>query len=183
MNTNLKLVTISLLIEARVLEYDEALCETTVEKIEDDEELSDDMYGAPIPELVDYFAQLDITAQLDQVRQLSLDGGRAIYQLATYFWDGEDEVFDITSLEGIETLVNLESIQFDHMVSGSISLKPLASLKKLRQVSLNYNHFIDYEALLDIASLEQVTLSFTHNKEVAPLVALLKAKGLTVTIA
>ena len=183
MNANLKLVTISMLIEANALEYDEVLCETTFEKIEDDEELSDDLYGAPIPELVDYFTQLDITAQLDQVHQLSLDGGRDIYQFATYFWDGEDEVFDITSLEGIETLVNLELLQFDHMVSGSISLKPLASLKKLRQVSLNYNHFIDFEALLDINSLEQVTLSFTYNKDVSSIVDRLKAKGLAVKIA
>ncbi|MGH1338246.1 MAG: DUF6892 domain-containing protein [Aureispira sp.] len=182
MNTNLKLVTVSMLIEANALEYEKEWCAAVLERIEDNEDLSDDMYGLPIPELVDYFAQLDITPQLDQVNKLSLDGGRDIYQLASYFWDGADDVFDITSLEGIEVLANLETIHLDVMVSGPISLKPLVALQKLRHLNLTYAHFTNYEALQEIPSLEKVTLSYVFDNDVSSIVEALDAKGMEVKV-
>ncbi|OWK24174.1 hypothetical protein AJ87_24770 [Rhizobium yanglingense] len=37
------------------------------------------------------------------------DGGGTAYRFAWYFWDGEDDVFDVKDLSGIELCRNLRS--------------------------------------------------------------------------
>ncbi len=182
MNINLKLLVISSLIEANELDYEEEYCEEVFDKIDEDEVLSEDMYGLPIPELVDYFAQLDLTSYFNKVNKISLDGGRAIYSIVSYSWDGEDDAFNITSLDGIEALQNLEVLDANTMLGASVSLQPLAQLHKLRQVSLNYKNFVDYEVLQAIESLESVTLTFTTGADVSAITNPLVAKGVNVDV-
>lgn len=111
---------------------------------------------------------------------LVCEGGNTIYTLVTYQWDGEDDSFDLTSLEGIEVLKNLETLHAHVMVKGPVSLQPLRQLKKLRHLSLAYKSFTDYEALLEINTLESIGIQHVDNKNIALIVAALKEKGVTI---
>lgn len=91
MEQNLKLLVIDQLIKTNLLEYDEAFCDAIYDKIDEDDDLADDLYAQPIPELMDYFLQMDITPYLDQVTELFCEGGHMIYTLVAYQWDGEDD--------------------------------------------------------------------------------------------
>lgn len=180
MHDNLKLLVIDHLIKTNLLEYNEEFCDTIYDSIEDDDDLADNLYAQPIPELMDYFLQMNLTPFLDQVTTLVCEGGNTIYTLVAYQWDGEDDYFDLTSLEGIEVLENLETLYAHVMVKGSISLQPLKQLKKLRHLSLAYKSFTDYEALLEIEALESVDIHCIGNKNIALVVAALEEKGVTI---
>ncbi|MGH1338134.1 MAG: DUF6892 domain-containing protein [Aureispira sp.] len=54
--------------------------------------------------------------QLNSITQLSIDGGNSIYSLLNPLWDGEDDLYELTSINGIEELHNLEAIEVIAMV-------------------------------------------------------------------
>ncbi len=63
---------------------------------------------APIPEIREYLAAYPLTdIQLGSVETLHLDGGSSIYPYIWYFWDGEDETFDVATFAGIEHCPNI----------------------------------------------------------------------------
>ncbi|MFT7839164.1 hypothetical protein Q5530_23730 [Saccharothrix sp. BKS2] len=58
-----------------------------------------------------YFTDLEITPdQLAAVDELTTDGGLEVYHQCSPFWDGEDDLFDITSLDDLALLPNLRAI-------------------------------------------------------------------------
>lgn len=57
--------------------------------------------------------------QLAAVTSLTFDGGSEIYVYAYPFWDGEELLFDVASLEGLEHLPNLKQINIISMVADS----------------------------------------------------------------
>ena len=64
----------------------------------------------PVPEMVSYFQKLRLTEEdLDKVLELEFDGGNCIYFLLKPDWDGEEDIFDVTSVQGWERLKNLYS--------------------------------------------------------------------------
>lgn len=64
-----------------------------------------------IPEMVDYFENLQLTKEdLELVRELVFDGGEDIYFLIMTYWDGESDEFDVQSIKGFENLPNLERV-------------------------------------------------------------------------
>ena len=67
-------------------------------------------------------------AQLESVTALTFDGALDIYSDIHDFWDGEED-FDVTSLEGIGLLANLEAIDVVSMFTGDVAgeLSVLAS--------------------------------------------------------
>ena len=66
-----------------------------------------------IPEMVAYFENLTLTEEdLEQVTELSFDGGEEIYFLLMIYWDGESDEFDIKSVEGFEKLPNLKKVEY-----------------------------------------------------------------------
>ncbi|RII20716.1 hypothetical protein DSC45_02630 [Streptomyces sp. YIM 130001] len=58
-----------------------------------------------------YFDSLELsTEQLAIVEELVIDGGSEVYMQCTSTWDGEDDLFDVRSLEDLDLLPNLKRI-------------------------------------------------------------------------
>lgn len=58
-----------------------------------------------------YFENLTLTEKdLEQVTELSFDGGADIYFLLMTYWDGESDEFDVKSVKGFEKLPNLQKV-------------------------------------------------------------------------
>ena len=69
-----------------------------------------------IPEMVDFFENLQLTEQeLESVKELVFDGGEDIYFLLMPDWDGESDEFEVQSIGGVELLKNLESVVYTSM--------------------------------------------------------------------
>ena len=73
-----------------------------------------DVHGAPaIPEARQYFQDLAITkTQLGKVTRLTIDGGAQVYRQIIPHWDGEDDAFDITSVDDAALLPKLKVFDF-----------------------------------------------------------------------
>jgi len=64
-----------------------------------------------IPEVMDYFNSLIITPEmLESIEEIYQDGGNDIYLNIIPFWDGEDDLFNITQTEDAALLPNLKKI-------------------------------------------------------------------------
>lgn len=58
-----------------------------------------------------HFEALEIsTEQLATVEELVIDGGNEVYAQCTALWDGEDELFDVRSLDDLDLLPNLKRV-------------------------------------------------------------------------
>lgn len=66
-----------------------------------------------IPEMAAYFENLVLTEKdLEQVTELTFDGGEDIYFLLMTDWDGESNEFDVKSVKGFEKLPNLKKVYY-----------------------------------------------------------------------
>ena len=74
---------------------------------------------------------------LAQVVKIGPDGGDEIYAGLVPVWDGEDDRFDIGSLEDVRLLPNLERVSLFSMVSEGIDLAPLRAVPGLKHVNVN----------------------------------------------
>lgn len=75
----------------------------------------------PVPEMVSYFQKLRLTEEdLDKVLELEFDGGNCIYFLLKPDWDGEEDIFDVTSVQGWERLKNLYSVFWSSMCTPDV---------------------------------------------------------------
>ncbi|CAM5239899.1 hypothetical protein SHIRM173S_01218 [Streptomyces hirsutus] len=58
-----------------------------------------------VPEAREYFESLELSDELlAGVEELCMDGGNQVYQECAPVWDGEDDLFDITSLDDLVLL-------------------------------------------------------------------------------
>ena len=74
-----------------------------------------------IPEMVDFFENLQLTEQeLESVKELVFDGGEDIYFLLMPDWDGESDEFEVQSIGGVELLKNLESVVYTSMCQSEL---------------------------------------------------------------
>ncbi|WP_367129168.1 hypothetical protein [Saccharothrix sp. HUAS TT1] len=70
-----------------------------------------DLLYTVLEEARQYFTDLEITTeQLATVDELTTDGGLEVYHQCAPFWDGEDDLFDVTSLDDLALLPNLRVI-------------------------------------------------------------------------
>lgn len=74
---------------------------------------------------------------LGQVVKIAPDGGDEIYAGLVPVWDGEDDLFDIETLEDLRLLPNLERVSLYSMVSEGIDLTPLRDVATLTHVNIN----------------------------------------------
>lgn len=64
-------------------------------------------------EALAFFEEIVFTKEdLDMVEELTFDGGLEVYELILPFWDGEDDSFDIHSIQGIKKLHNLKKVNY-----------------------------------------------------------------------
>lgn len=106
---NFKLIVINDILE-KSPSFEKSLEELKDKYIKDYEWYTTDK---PIKEMVDFFEKLVLTQEdLNKVELLSFDGGEDIYFLLKPDWDGEDDIFDVTSVEGFEKLPNLKKVEY-----------------------------------------------------------------------
>jgi hypothetical protein len=64
-----------------------------------------------VPEARSHFASLEISDDLlAGVEELCMDGGNQVYQECAPVWDGEDDLFDVSSLDDLVLLPNLRRV-------------------------------------------------------------------------
>ncbi|WP_443726234.1 DUF6892 domain-containing protein [Rhizobium mongolense] len=112
---NLKLVVLSLLLDAKQIDLGTPaqLASHVLGRAVD---LEDEGYEI-IPEAQDYLERYPLSDELlAAVEEIEFDGGGTAYRFAWYFWDGEDDVFDVKDLSGIELCRNLRSFSAISMI-------------------------------------------------------------------
>ena len=93
---------------------------------------------------------------LGSVEEIEFDGGGTVYEYAWYFWDGENDVFDVKDLSGLELCANLKSFSAISMV-GKIDVRTLVAFPRLQHLRLSTG--IDHiESILDLPALKEVSV-------------------------
>ena len=119
---NFKLIVVNSLLDEEPSFEDEL--ERMKEKYTDNYDLYND--EGPIEEMLQYFEELYLTKEdLSKITSLTFDGGNDIYSLIWPNWDGEDDFFDVESVDGFQSLRNLERIEYTGMCEEEI-LDPFA---------------------------------------------------------
>jgi hypothetical protein len=77
---------------------------------------------------------------LEQVVKIGPDGGDEIYAALIPVWDGEDDRFDIGTLDDVRLLPNLERVSLYCMASEGIDLTPLRDVATLTHVNINLSN-------------------------------------------
>ncbi|MGG0301655.1 ybaK/ebsC family protein [Bacillus albus] len=69
-----------------------------------------------IVEIREYLEELTLeSSDLEKIESLCFDGGNEIYHILKPDWDGEDDLFDVTSVEGFQILKNLKTVEYISM--------------------------------------------------------------------
>ncbi len=99
----------------------------------------------PITSIYNFFKNLPLTKEhLEKVTQICPDGGDEIYMYMVPDWDGEDDQFDIMSIEDVKLLPNLQSVDIYCLIGEkSIDLTPLKSCSKLQKVNMDKYYIKD----------------------------------------
>lgn len=96
------------------LENDDSFCEEKLERYYE--------------KAVELFESIEFSDEdLEKVESLTFDGGLEIYELLLPDWDGEDDVFDIHSIQGIEYLSNLKSVEHISIIDDDL----IADIEKM----------------------------------------------------
>ena len=114
---NFKLVVINSLLDKET-SFGEELERLENEYNEENEEFEIDEMNTSI---LEFLQELTLTQEdLNEVTELVFDGGEDIYFMIYPDWDGEDDIFDVTSVEGIEKLNNLSEVIYVSMASEDV---------------------------------------------------------------
>lgn len=175
---NFKLAVMSSLLESGVLDLAEPgdLAAFVLKRAVD---LEEDGYDL-ISEAYDYLVRYPLTeTDLAKVEAITFDGGNEIYPYCYYFWDGEGEEFDISSMAGIGLCRNLRQLTCIAMIE-RLDAADLVGLDKLEALQLS-SVCDNSRRLLELPALK--TLAFPENVIADPaLIAALKARGVAVRI-
>lgn len=153
---NFKLVVMDALMTEGIIdlgEWHEFLSRVLNKPVDDPYELGFKLIQPAHDHLVNYPLTKE---QLAQVKNLSFDGGLDIYTFAHPTWDGESEIFDIKSVEGIHLLKNLKAFEVSSMLT-RVDLNHLKGLDKLENVDLGVP-VKNLSALLALPALKKVSI-------------------------
>jgi hypothetical protein len=90
------------------------------------------------PRVQKFLDSLTLTEELlAQIVSLAPDGGDEVYAGLVPVWDGEDDRFDVASLEDVRLLPNLERVSLYAMVREGIDLTPLRDHPALQIVNVS----------------------------------------------
>lgn len=152
---NLKLVVLSSLLDGKQVDLGtpDQLATHVLGRAVD---LEDEGYEI-IPEALDYLVRYALADELlGSVEEIEFDGGGTVYEYAWYFWDGENDVFDVKDLSGLELCANLKSFSAISMV-GKIDVRTLVAFPRLQHLRLSTG--IDHiESILDLPALKEVSV-------------------------
>ncbi|MEU2548375.1 hypothetical protein ABZ618_23535 [Streptomyces roseolus] len=75
--------------------------------------LGNGLHEEVLPESREYFEALEIPAELlATVEELCFDAGADVFRHCAPAWDGEDDLFDVRSLDDLDLLPNLREVTF-----------------------------------------------------------------------
>ncbi|MFF5501339.1 DUF6892 domain-containing protein [Streptomyces roseolus] len=75
--------------------------------------LENGLHEEVLPESREYFEALEIPAELlATVEELCFDAGTEVFRHCAPAWDGEDDLFDVRSLDDLDLLPNLREVTF-----------------------------------------------------------------------
>ncbi len=99
-------------------------------------------------------------AKLAEVRRLTLDGDRSVYEwLGGESWFEDDELFVIGDLSGLEHCAGLEYLLLGQGLVRGASLKPLAALSNLRELRVcALSALTDIDVVLSLPALETLSV-------------------------
>jgi hypothetical protein len=138
----------------------------------------------PRPAVLDYLARyplgIDLLARVDA---LGADPASSIYRSIYYHWGGGSPDFDVTSLEGIGSCVNLKSLHLELMCADALDLAPLVDANSIEKIGLDLRRgrFANLNVLAQMPKLKEVIASAPEGNDGA-VVAALKLKGVTVIL-
>lgn len=144
----------------------------------------------PCEEIERYFRELELNnLDLSQVTELKwYPGGPEVIEAICLEWDGEDDYFDIRSLDGIGICENITKISIEYLLAAK-NLSPLTELKKLESIRLIIGRakIEDLSPLLEIGSLREVTIQDIGNnvlvtKEAKEVIRKLISKGVIINL-
>lgn len=140
-------------------------------------DIETDFSYKPIPEIIKFCEELEFTPEmLANITHFNPDGGDEIYPNMIANWDGEDDLFDIKSLEDVQYLPNLVSYVPAALVDSNIDFSPLLSCEKLEQIAVFNSRFDDAIPFLDkgitinLWGKHIVPIRFTTYEEVKKLI-------------
>ena len=93
------------------------------------------------PRVQEFIDGLALTEELlAQIVKIGPDGGDEIYAGLIPVWDGEDDRFDIDTLDDLRLLPNLERVSLYCMVSEGLDLTPLRDVATLTHANINLSN-------------------------------------------
>jgi hypothetical protein len=93
------------------------------------------------PRVQEFVDGLALTEELlAQVVKIGPDGGDEIYAGLIPVWDGEDDRFDIDTLDDLRLLPKLERVSLYCMVSEGLDLAPLRDVATLTHANINLSN-------------------------------------------
>jgi len=121
-----------------------------------------------VPEVIEYYRNFELKPeQLEQIKSISWLEFDIIYDINSQ-WDGEDNFFEISSIEGIQHCPNIEKLRLalglDPMPwevkqlglqKTYVNLQPLKELKKLQELTLE-GYVQNVATILEIPSLKKL---------------------------
>lgn len=113
------------------------------------------------PRVQEFVDNLALTEELlAQVVKIGPDGGDEIYAALVPVWDGEDDRFDIDTLDDLRLLPNLERVSLYCMVSEGLDLTPLRDVATLTHANINLsNDWVKSWTVLDELSARGVEVT------------------------
>jgi len=122
-------------------------------------------------------------ATLTRIASLSWDGANQVCSVIWSQWDGEDPMFDIHSLDGIEVCTGLRKLHF--IGAAFRSIEPLRGLIALEHVDIGHleEPLADLSPLLGPPALRSVSLNGNYLKTPAntEVLATLQRRGVNTT--
>jgi hypothetical protein len=92
-------------------------------------------YDDIVPEVNTYYKGLEIDkSDLEKVIQFNPSTSNTCYNLLVKEWSGEDDIFDIKSLDGIENLISMEIFNPYGLMNYNVDIKALLKCKNLKIV-------------------------------------------------
>jgi hypothetical protein len=96
-------------------------------------------YDEIVPEVYEYFEQLKIDeSKLELITEFNPSASNACYNLLVKEWSGEDDIFDIRTLDGIESLKNMSVFNPMGLMETEIDISALLRCKNLKIVYRNF---------------------------------------------
>jgi hypothetical protein len=124
-----------------------------------------------VPKVIDYYRNFELKPEeLEQVKSISWLEFDIIYDINSQ-WDGEDNFFEIQSIEGIEYCKNVEKLSLQlgldplpwevkkwGLKKTHVNLQPLKELKNLQELVLE-GYVQNINSVLEISSLKKVKIN------------------------